>query len=394
VVPVVVTDPEGHHMTGLTEGDFQVFEDGVEQKIAAFSSNVVGTAGPTTGANPDRADFGEPSIVASEPQKPAPTRHTFVICLDMMHIAFASFAHVREALLKLFQQEQVGDSKYVLIALGGNLEVIADATSDPARILEAVNGRSFRNLYMRGQNSQSQFEISAYEQELQLAVQRRCENAEACQAQAGAWEHRAEELTKRERVRTTEFLAQFRSVVEQLGRDNGRRTMILISDGILLAPGEIPYGLLQAYFPGYRTTRSLENLHNLMEPVLQLAAKANVSIYTIDSRGLYGSGEANAARNLAVPVMNEVNREWGSIATDEGLALSEIATATGGRVFQNSNDLLDGLQRAFADGREYYTLAYVSTNEAQDGKFRKIKVKVRDRQAVVNAKLGYWANAQ
>ena len=74
----------------------------------------------------------------------------------------------------------------------------------------------------------------------------------------------------------------------------------------------------------------------------------------------------------------EVAREWDDIATDEGLTLSEIAAATGGTAFKNSNDLFTGLQRAFADGREYYTLAYVSTNEAQDGKFRKIAVQVRD----------------
>jgi len=301
--------------------------------------------------------------------------------------------HVREALQKLFQQQQAGDSKYVVIALGKSLEVIVDPTSDPAKVLEVMNGTSFRNLYMRGQKSQSQFEISAYEEDLQRFVQRRCQSAEVCQAQAESWEHRAEELTERERERTMEFLAQFRSVVEELARDNGRRTMVLISDGILLAPGEIPYGLLQGYFPGYRTTRSLANLHYLLEPIFKLAVKANVSIYTIDSRGLYGPPGADATRNVVVQVMNEVNREWSGIATDQGLTLSEIAAATGGIAFQNSNDLFTGLQRAFADGREYYTLAYVSTNEAQDGKFRKIEVKVRDKGAQVNTKRGYWAAA-
>jgi hypothetical protein len=52
---------------------------------------------------------------------------------------------------------------------------------------------------------------------------------------------------------------------------------------------------------------------------------------------------------------------------------------------------LGSLQRAFADGRDYYTLAYVSGNPNYDGKFRAITVKVRNRKAVVNAKRGYWA---
>ena len=39
-------------------------------------------------------------------------------------------------------------------------------------------------------------------------------------------------------------------------------------------------------------------------------------------------------------------------------------------------------------------LAYVPTNETQDGSFRKIDVKVRDTKATVSAKRGYWAPSQ
>ena len=49
------------------------------------------------------------------------------------------------------------------------------------------------------------------------------------------------------------------------------------------------------------------------------------------------------------------------------------------------------MQRSFADGREYYMLAYTPSNETEDGKFRKIEVQVRDKKARVNAKRGYWA---
>lgn len=128
-----------------------------------------------------------------------------------------------------------------------------------------------------------------------------------------------------------------------------------------------------------------------MEPIFKLAVKANVTIYTIDSRGLYTSSGMDASRGVYLPA---VTREWDDIVTHEGMTLSEIAAATGGTAFKNSNDLFTGLQRAFADGRDYYTLAYVSTNDAQDGKFRKIEVRVLDGKAVVNAKRGYWASSQ
>jgi hypothetical protein len=36
----------------------------------------------------------------------------------------------------------------------------------------------------------------------------------------------------------------------------------------------------------------------------------------------------------------------------------------------------------------------VPSNDAQDGKFRKIEVRVRDANATVSAKRGYWASSQ
>jgi VWFA-related protein len=86
-----------------------------------------------------------------------------------------------------------------------------------------------------------------------------------------------------------------------------------------------------------------------------------------------------------------VQRVMNEIALSQGDTLAEMAAATGGTVFHNNNDLLSGLKRAFADGREYYTLAYVSTNPTLDGKFRAIRIEVRERKATVNAKRGYWA---
>jgi VWFA-related protein len=80
-----------------------------------------------------------------------------------------------------------------------------------------------------------------------------------------------------------------------------------------------------------------------------------------------------------------------SNASEAGGTLSEIAAATGGTAFHNSNDILAGLQRAFADGRQYYMLAYVPGNANPDGKFRAISVRLRDKKMVVKAKRGYWA---
>jgi VWFA-related protein len=128
------------------------------------------------------------------------------------------------------------------------------------------------------------------------------------------------------------------------------------------------------------------------EPILKVAAASNVTIDTIDSRGLYGQKAFDASNpGASITVDGAVGRVDRNTAATEGNTLAEIAAATGGTAFHDSNNLLGGLQRAFADGRDYYTIAYVSDNANFDGKFRAIAVQVRDPNAVVNAKRGYWA---
>ncbi len=161
-----------------------------------------------------------------------------------------------------------------------------------------------------------------------------------------------------------------------------------------LSPGKAALEYLAAYFPENRSAalQANERMQDEFEPVVRLAAANNIPIYTIDSRGLYTNEYFDASNRGSTPRMGPaVQTIMSDVALSEGDTLAEMAAATGGTVYHNSNDLLTGLKRAFADGREYYTLAYVSTNANLDGKFRAIRIEVRDRKAVVNAKRGYWA---
>ena len=269
-------------------------------------------------------------------------------------------------------------------------KIVQNTTSNPAKVLDALAESISRKSMSR---TRPNLRLRNIERELQ-EVRAACDAGDpSCAPRKTGLPGQAEALAEHERVLTAQFLAEFRSIVEQMARGGDRRTLILISDGFLLAPAKIPYDLLQAYFPDIRSLRSLDTVHESVEPIFKLAVKGNVPIYTIDSRGLYVSPTFDASRSVNISAKLQVDQALNNIAMDAGQTLSEIAAATGGRAYQNSNDLFAGLKKAFADGREYYMLAYVSSNEAQDGKFRKIEVKVRDSKATVNAKRGYWATA-
>ncbi len=414
VVPVVVTDREGHHVTGLTQADFKVFEDGVEQKITGFGVEQSGL--PLTGIQA----MGEPSLsapTASSPATPAPAaaratvRRTYMICIDTLHASFNSFAAARDALAKLFQQEHSPGSQYVVVALGASAEMVLNVTSDPSAVLSVFQSKKYQKLFLDGQMGGLKAEMERFRRDL-VETREACNLASMdkifqskCEAGMTRVNARASQIAELDRTLTVGFLRELRALIAQLARAHDRRTVILLSDGFEIEPGREAATLLNAYFPFAShcfvppTISCLQSdltatvrLQDEFEPILQLAARNNVTIDTIDSRGLYGQRAFDASNPGNPPnVDGAVGRAERDAASAQGNTLAEFAEATGGTAFHNNNNLVSGLQRAFADGRDYYTLAYVSGNANFDGKFRAITVQVRDRNAVVNAKRGYWA---
>jgi VWFA-related protein len=417
LVPVVVTDREGHRVTGLTQADFKVLEDGVEQKITAFS---VESSGLPQGGIPAMSKALPAAPVAlsaatpaASPQAVAPQapRRTYMILIDTLHASFNNFVAAREALVKLFQQEHSADSQYVVVALAAAPEMVLNVTSDASAVLAVFQNKRFQKIFIDGQQGGLKAEMERFRRDL-TETRYACDLANMdnvfkikCAAGIQRAPQQAQAIAELDRMQTVGFLRQFRSLVAQLARARDRRTIVLISDGFQTVPGREALALVNAFFPPashclapvdvFCPSNSLQSASRTaeeLEPILQLAAASNVTIDTIDSRGLYGQRAFDASNpGTPVSVDGAVGRTERDMDAANGNTLAEIAEATGGTAFHDNNNLFAGLQRAFADGRDYYTIAYVSGNANLDGKFRAITVKVRDPKAVVNAKRGYWA---
>jgi hypothetical protein len=65
--------------------------------------------------------------------------------------------------------------------------------------------------------------------------------------------------------------------------------------------------------------------------------------------------------------------------------------ATGGKLFYNRNDVDAEISRSQLLGSQYYTLTYQPNSGNQDGKFRRIRVNLRDPTLQVFTKAGYFA---
>jgi VWFA-related protein len=397
VVPVVVTNAKGHRISGLKTEDFEVLEDGVPQKVLSFSTGREAVASTPKGS------------ATSPPPESGAIRQTYSICVDTLHSTFGNFPPVRAALESFFGKETRTDSQYLLISLGKKPEVLQYPTPDPGAVLSVLRDKKFLATIQNSEAAALGAQAATLRQQLDTYC-RLCpcgRNARPAPAECFGQRQSIIGLVTtsadRTRIYTEFFLKELRAVVDDLSRMPGNRVMILISDGFNLAPGRELFGVMRAYFPNDdRWQMNDRDTSSQLEPILRAAAAANIVVYGINSAGLGFAGGANSAyqassgggtsrQGVGQIILPELNRQASQASFEGGTALAALAHATGGVFIEDNNDLLAGVKRAFDETRDYYVLAYMSSNPAMDGKYRAIEVRVKDPKSVVRSRTGYWA---
>jgi len=142
------------------------------------------------------------------------------------------------------------------------------------------------------------------------------------------------------------------------------------------------------------------------EEAISAATRANVTVHTFDARGLaYGKVVAATPLDRVLESLSAEHRGGpfgGSMTpvTDDrgtpaerlaGPNLEELAEDTGGRAIANANDLRAGLADISEELRHYYELVYAPADPANDGRFRRISVKVSRAGVRIRTRKGYFA---
>lgn len=147
---------------------------------------------------------------------------------------------------------------------------------------------------------------------------------------------------------TIMFDAVYLAAADQLKSQVGRKVIILVTDGM---------------DQGSRYTR---------ERAIEAAQKSDAIIYSIF--------HADFRRNgfYYRPTTSDLNRMSGE---------------TGGRVFEaGRNDLNEIFKEIEEDVRSQYSIGYTPSNPNKDGSFRKIEIRVKNKELKVFARKGYYAN--
>jgi VWFA-related protein len=344
---VVVTDRERNPVSGLTADDFQIFDDDNAQKLEFFSidGHDAGVAAPAI-ASPRRPGEFSNRVVDSG--------GVTIILFDQLNTSADARIRTRDHVVRFLQQIKPDDRVGLYVLAGdGTLRIVHDFSSDTASLVRAV-------ARLRGNDSPA---LSGEEDGVRLDA--------ALEEVLGsvAGETGGTALKKHfQGIRAEASIDALEAIGHHLSGIQKRKNLIWVSAGFPLEAFD---------YRGKVKTKEINRATRALND-------ANVALYTVDSRGLMPT--------YAGPPGSQSVTTLSTVAVNQDI-LQSSAEGTGGRAFLNTNDIHGAIRRATDDARMTYVLGYYPTNDASDGRFHRIRVKVNRPGLDVRHRKGYFAGA-
>jgi VWFA-related protein len=374
-VDALVTDEQGRFVRDLTAEDFEVTEDGRPQTIANFAIvdiPIEQLQQPLFAAAPI-----EPDTQTNEERFEG---RVYVMILDDLHTDTLRSQRVKVAARQFIEKNLGSNDLMAIIHTGGRSEAAQEFTSSKRLLLASVDkflGRKLESAtvarseqYYRSQSIGSDRADDPFDQE--------------------------------RRTNAISTLTTIRQVSEWFGGVRGRRkTIILLSEGI-------DYDVYDVF----SNSSSSAILADTREAI-GAATRSNVSIYSIDPRGLTQLGDTDIAaggyadqqsiNSRMEPGTDGEPAQMPEKPPDIGLrslrselrlsqeSLRELAEETNGVAAVNTNNLASAFERIVQDNSSYYVLAYYPPSSRRDGRFHRISVRVKRPGLQVRARRGYAA---
>jgi VWFA-related protein len=374
LIPTLVTDKSGNHISGLKKEDFTVLENGAEQKVATFEEIASDAHRWSRPRNPNEFSnslVGEPSA-----------RRITLLVLDLINTPFMDQAYARKDLLKYLTQSVDRREPTALYTLNrSGIHVVHDFTTDPRVLIAALHK-------VKGDTTQTVDTPEDVE-----AVAGTASPDGSAGVDPGAVQTEAQKLQTmmedaelnfqsfQQRLAITYTLQGMQQIAQTLAGFPGRKSLIWASGGF---PFSVSDNTMQLAPAG---RDSLSDVLPLYEHTWQLLNDAQIALYPVDVKGLTvvslpSAAVRNPGRNYAR------NMSWRQLDTQG--TLQTFASMTGGRAYYNSNDLVKGFRDAVNDSAQYYMLGYYLDRSNTKPGWRKLAVKVKRDHTEVRARSGFF----
>ncbi|MGC2695185.1 MAG: VWA domain-containing protein [Candidatus Angelobacter sp.] len=359
LVNVVVRDKQGKPVTDLKREDFTVLEEGKPQRVSSFDFEnldmqpvAAADGGPAQESkNGPAAPPAKPILTAKDADQALSNKRVIVMFFDLGSMSPDETERSVQAAKKYIQSKMTAADLIAIVTLASSLRLDQDFTADKTRLLRVLN--RFTHSEGQGMDNGSTGDPEGL-----------AETGDAY----------TPDETEYNQFNTDRKLQALQSLCQVLAKFNQKKSIIYFSSGM--------------------TQTGIEN-QSALRATINTAIKANVAIYTTDSRGLEAEPPGGSAATASlhgsgmysgVAVQNQFDANFASQET-----LTTLAGDTGGKAFLDTNDLGQVFDRVQRDTSVYYVLGYKSSNELRDGKYRRIQVKVNRPGVNLEFRKGYYA---
>jgi VWFA-related protein len=400
-IPVVARDAQGHAVGNLSREDFQLFDSGKLQTISRFSVEKFGETAEET-APPPSAPGAPMPATPSKPVPILPERYVAYV-FDDVNTGFADLAQTREAAYRhmvtsLRPSERAavyttsgqggvdftGDRDKlhaVLFAIRPQNPIVQTTDCPPMTVFQA-------NAIINGNDSMA---LGAAMSDLNNCT------LQDYDADTAEWRvrNRARTILNLADRNLNIFFTTLEGVVHKLSLMSGQRTIVLVSSGFLVTADRRPdeSALLERAVRANIVVNSLD-ARALYATLPGMDASAHTINSTMSSTPAIGSafngGPSQSCVNCTTLTIKQQE------ARDEAFAnrdvMAEMAANTGGRFFENSNDLQSGFARLATAPEYLYVLGFAPQDLKLDGKYHTLKVSLPNARGVtLSARRGYYA---
>ncbi len=355
---VVVRDKKtGAVVKDLKAGDFTILENGRPQKIASFDYQNVDEAAilaekSTVTGKATVADLLNRNLAAD----PSALRdhRLIVLFFDLSSMQPEDIDRAVEAAKDYINKQMQPADLVASVSLATALSMDQDFTSDKTALLKAVGryngseGTGFANGTTTGSTDGTSDDASSF----------------------------AADDTEYNSLNTDRELYAIQTIAKSLERVDQKKSLL--------------------YFSGGLTRNGVENQASL-RAATNAAVRANMSIYSADSRGLealppVGDASKGSLRGVSAynggAAQSQLDANFGSQEV-----LGTLAMDTGGKFFSDSNDFAPLFQQVQHDTEAYYILGFHSTDPARNGSYRRLTVKLSRNDVKLEYRPGYYAAA-
>jgi VWFA-related protein len=359
LVDVVVTNRKGEQIPGLNQEDFRIKENGKPQVISAFEEH-----------KPDSSAPVElpvlPSGVYTNRQAVKPNDSVNVLLIDMLNTYPWFQKAVCERAIKFLATMPTGTRIAIFTLNDQRLRLVRGFTTDFSGLSVALNGQSGVVPEASWLNPTPQRHATEM-----IGLNTMIMMQAAPAAVDAVSQYLDEEKTFQGGARNELTLQAFQHLARYLSGIPARKNVIWFADSFPVS-----------FAPDSKVHTPNHQMH--VQQTSDMLTAAQVAIYPVSARGLIDDPSYDIAANTS----HELFLEYATSQTN----MEDLARETGGRAFYNTNALDRAMASAIDEGAHYYALAYAPSNEQNDGKYRRIEVKLSENTYKLSYRRGYYAD--